>query len=229
MERYAIYYAPTPDSALARWAAGWIGWDPATGAPVDRMDIAGLDRDEAVRAMAFPRRYGFHGTLKAPFRLVSGRSEAELRTALYDLASKHRPAVAGPLRLSRLSRFLALTPGGDQAAIAALAEACVTELDEFRALPLPKELARRRKANLSPRQDALLERWGYPYVLDEFRFHLTLTGPLDEDALDRFERALKAETAPFADQPFTIDALCLFGDPGAGRSFQILGRFPLGS
>ncbi|MDJ0683809.1 MAG: DUF1045 domain-containing protein [Alphaproteobacteria bacterium] len=229
MERYAIYYAPAPDSALARWAAGWIGWDPAEGAPVDRQDVMGLDRDEAARAVAFPRRYGFHGTLKAPFRLAEGRSEAELRGALHALAKKRRPAVAGPLKLNRLARFLALTPSGEQDAIAALAEACVTELDGFRSPLTPEDLARRRKADLSPRQDTLLERWGYPYVLDQFRFHLTLTGPLDVDALDRLERVLKTETAPFSAQPFSIESLCLFGDPGGGRSFQVLDRVALGA
>ena len=47
--------------------------------------------------------------------------------------------------------------------------------------PGAAELERRRKAGLSAAQEKMLLRWGYPYVLDEFRFHLTLTGRLQPE------------------------------------------------
>ena len=40
------------------------------------------------------------------------------------------------------------------------------------------------KSGLTDRQEALLTQWGYPYVMEEFRFHITLTGALDPAHLD---------------------------------------------
>lgn len=37
-------------------------------------------------------------------------------------------------------------------------------------------LARRRERPLSPQQEIYLARWGYPYVLEEFRFHWRANG-----------------------------------------------------
>jgi hypothetical protein len=57
---------------------------------------------------------------------------------------------------------------------------CALEICRASALPLTEEeLTRRRKAELTPEQDKLLVDWGYPWVLDEFNFHFSLTGSLD--------------------------------------------------
>src|SRR5262249_54746601 len=56
---------------------------------------------------------------------------------------------------------------------------CVTAFDNFRSPVTPEERRRRLGAGLTNRQIENLDRWGYPYVLEDFRFHMTLTGPVD--------------------------------------------------
>lgn len=226
-DRYAVYFAPPEDGRLARFAASWLGWDPAAGRPVDHPDAPPLDAADVARMTEAPRRYGFHGTLKAPFRLAAGSGYQDLRSALAGLADRLPPLRFPGLRLSRLGRFLALTPTGDQAPLAGLAERLTVDLDAFRAPLNGDELAKRRKSGLSPRQEGYLQDWGYPYVLEEFRFHLTLTGALSAEDGDRAEAALRPLVAEFEAAPFRIDSICIFADPGDGASFRIVERMAL--
>ena len=227
-ERYAVYYAPQPGSPLAGFAAVWLGWDPATGRMVDHPDAPPLSAGDVARVTEAPRRYGFHGTLKAPFRLAQGRTPEDLAAAVSDLAAGIPPIEMPGLRLTRLGSFIALTATGDQSPLARLAERATVDLDPFRAPLNGSELAKRRRNGLTERQEDYLRRWGYPYVLEEFRFHLTLTGSLPAEDGDRAEAALRPLVAPIESQPFRIDEICLFADPGAGANFRIVERLPLG-
>lgn len=218
--RYAVYYAPEP-GPFAAFGAAWLGWDAEAGRAVPHPDVPGLDVAALTRT---PRKYGFHGTLKPPFRPTGDVSA--LPGAIDRLARTIPRFAAPPLRLSRIGPFLALVPSAPCPALEALAAACVRSLDAFRAPPAEAELAKRRAAGLSPRQEALLAAWGYPHVLDEFRFHLTLTGALDETACDAAEAALRPLVAPFCAAPMPVTAITLFGEAEDGR-FHILRRFPL--
>ncbi|NNU80359.1 DUF1045 domain-containing protein [Halovulum dunhuangense] len=224
MKRFAIYYAP-PAGGLSDFGAAWLGWDPATGSTVAHPDVAGLPRPVA-ELTGTPRKYGFHGTLKPPFRLAQGQTADALADACAALASRIAPFDLQGLRLARLGGFLALVPEGDAAPLAALAAACVRDLDPFRAPPTGSEIARRAPDRLSPRQRELLDRWGYPYVMEEFRFHLTLSGKLDPQDAAAVEAALAPVVAPLLPRPFPIGEICLFGEDGAGM-FHILRRFAL--
>lgn len=228
--RYAVYYAPPAGSALALFGAAWLGRDAETGAQCGPPAGLGLSADRLAAFTAAPARYGFHGTLKPPFALACGTDRAGLESALAALAADRVPATApAGLRLTEIGRFLALTPDPDDRAIRPLAAVAVERLDRFRAPPSDAELARRRSVQLSAPQEALLRRWGYPYVMEEFRFHLTLTGPLEPTDRAAAAAALAPLVAPFAQAPFRVDALCLFGDPGGGAPFRLLRRFPLGA
>ncbi|KPP90203.1 MAG: putative phosphonate metabolism protein [Rhodobacteraceae bacterium HLUCCA08] len=217
--RYAIYYLP-PRGALADFGARWLGWDVQGGRRAPPPDLPGLDD-----VTMTPRKYGFHGTLKPPFRLAERMTAEDLGDAVAALAEGCAPARTRGLALSCLGGFLALTPVGDAAGIARVAARCVTGLDRFRAPPPPEELARRRKAGLSARQEALLTRWGYPYVLDEFRFHLTLSGRLPEDRIDHWRQVLQARLPDLPD-PFTLDAVALVGERQDGH-FETIHRYAL--
>ena len=174
--RFAVYFAPPEDSALGRFGADWLGWDAATGRARAGPELPGLPRPRA-ELTEVPRRYGFHATLKAPFRLADGRDAAGLDAALAALAAGRAAFELPRLALTALGAFLALAPAAASAPLAGIAAACVTELDGFRA-PLTEADIARRAAGLDGVEAAHLRRWGYPYVLDRFRFHLTLTGPL---------------------------------------------------
>lgn len=210
--RYALYYTP-PQGEFADFGASWLGWDAVRGAAVAQPDLPGLD---IAALTAEPRKYGFHATLKAPFRLAEGARAEDLAAAVAALAAQLRPVTLDGLALTRIGPFLALTPQGDDGPLNALAAQVVEALDPFRAPLTEAEMARRNPDRLTPRQRALLDAWGYPYVLDEFRFHMTLTGALDPATLD----AVTAQLAPrltVVPRLFTLDAISLMGEDAAGR------------
>jgi len=222
--RYAIYFAPRP-CGLAEFAAAWLGWDPVAGCEVPHPDLPGLDGPIA-KLTETPRKYGFHGTIKPPFRLPTGTNVEDLQQDLAALAGRLAPVTMAGLRLGRLGGFLALSPEGDTDGLSALAAAVVKGLDRHRAAPEAAELARRRQAGLSPRQEAHLARWGYPYVMEEFRFHLTLTGQLQPGQAAMVQQALAPVLEPLLPVPFEIRDLCLFGEAQTGR-FHLLHRYAL--
>lgn len=217
--RYAIYYVP-PDGPLAHFGAAWLGWDVIGGCEVLQPDLPGL-HDVTMT----PRKYGFHGTLKPPFRAIETATPEDLDKAAADLAASVAPATCEGLELTALGHFLALTPRGDVDRLRQLAEACVRALDSLRTPPTEAELARRRKAGLSARQEALLREWGYPYVFEEFRFHLTLSGRLPEDEMTHWEDTLR-RNLPKLPEPFLVDQIALCGEREDGR-FELIQRYAL--
>lgn len=225
--RYAIYWAPPAESALWRFGSRWLGRDAATGAALPGFAIAGLEPAQLAAWTAAPRLYGLHATLKPPFRLAPGRTRDALIAALERFAATAAPAPGPPLVLQRLGHFLALVPDGPIPAIAALAARLVAEFDPFRAPPPPAELARRRAHALTPSQDENLVRWGYPYVMAEFRFHVTLTDSLEPGPLAALEAALAPRVAALGPLPLSIDEIALFEQPDSERPFQLATRFAL--
>lgn len=217
--RFAIYYLP-PEGPLAEFGAKWLGWDVVTGREVPQFDLPGL-HDITMT----PRKYGLHGTLKPPFRLKEGQTSEALESAVFDVASALSPAACDGLKLTHLGRFLALTPFGTLDGLQRIAEACVRDLDGFRAPAGEAELTRRRKAGLSARQEALLVKWGYPYVFEEFRFHLTLSGRLPDGALDAWTQTLQGHL-PELPTPLVIDQIALCGERQDGR-FELIHRYTL--
>lgn len=218
--RFAVYFVP-PAGPLADFGAAWLGWDVALGQSVEQPDVAGLDG-----VTQRPRKYGLHGTLKPPFQLAEGCDLEELTRAVMELSERCAPARIDALELATLGTFLALTPVGDQTGLAAIAATCVKELDRFRAQASDADLERRRKAGLTTRQEQMLAQWGYPYVMDQFRFHLTLTGPLAmSDVAHWF---LVAQTQlPALPRPFPITEIALVAERSADGRFEVLHRFPL--
>lgn len=215
-KRYAIYYAPRSGDFATR-ADLWLS-DAAPHLP-------GLPRPPAELTVA-PRRYGFHGTIKAPFRLADGVKEQDLRDDLAALAAHLAPVRLPGLRLEQVKGFLALLPEGDETELLALGAEVVSRLDPLRALLTEAEIARRRPDRLTARQRELLTRWGYPYVMEEFRFHLTLTDDLPPDVAQATAAVLGPWFADVLPRPFDIADLCLFGEDGAG-CFHLLHRYPL--
>ncbi len=224
MKRFAVYYAPRP-GAFATLAAGWLGRDAGTGADGAHPDWPGLPRP-ADKITQDPARYGFHGTLRAPFRPAPGVTADEIAETVARLAARLAPVVCSGLVLENLHGFLALTPQGCEAALLEFTAAVVEGTEGLRAPLTPAEIARRRPDRLSTRQRALLDRWGYPFVMEEFRFHLTLTDHLPEAEAPQVAAVLAAGFAPVLPRPFVIEDLCLFGEDAAGR-FHLMHRYAL--
>ena len=225
--RYAIYFTPSSASALARFGAEWLGYDVTTGDCPPQPVIAAITPKRLRHITEEPRRYGFHATLKPPFVLAEGADVDALDEAVATLASRF-PAFAAPgLRLACLSGFWALMLSKRCPMIDGLAAACVAEFDRFRAPPSAAELARRRSADLSPAQEALLQHWGYLYVMEEFRFHMTLTARLDPVEGAAVSRELALLVEPLCQTALAVDAISLFRQDRRDAPFRLLHLYKL--
>ncbi len=225
--RYAIYFTPPSSDALLKVASNWLGRDAFNGEPVKTPAIRALAKDEIAALTEEPRRYGFHATMKAPFRLADGHDESALLSALMHFSSSVGAVTIPRLRVEAIGPFFALTPEAPVTALNQLANDAVVALDRFRAPLSEAEIARRRPERLSLAQRHNLERWGYPYVFDEFRFHMTLTGPVAEKDRARVERTLDDFFAPVLDEPVEVANLALFVEPERGAPFEIHSLHPL--
>jgi len=222
--RYAVYYAPEAGSALARFGAQWLGWDAQAGQACPHPENTGLP---VAALTATPRKYGLHGTLKPPFRLAKGHRAEALDQAVAELARAQQGFDIADISLRSVGGFLAITPTNPAPELSDLARACVQKLDAFRAPPTSAELARRRSAGLSDAQESNLMRWGYPYVMQDFRFHLTLTGRLDPAAIAPVQQYVQTALAAPLCAPLPVREICLFGEADDGH-FHILKRYGLG-
>jgi hypothetical protein len=150
-----------------------------------------------------------------------------LVAALVTFASDRQVFQTPPLHLVRHEGFLALMLTQGSPALAAFADACVVEFDRFRLPAGPTELQRRRAGGLTERQDKLLTRWGYPYVFDEFRFHITLTERLSEGEYRQVHSLLAPHAEAVAGALLEVGDLCLFEQADADAPFALTERFPL--
>jgi len=227
MTRFAIYFAPPEDSPLTRLAAAWLGRDAFRGSsPPHRSFTNGLPREIWRAATSDPRLYGFHATLKSPFRLISAHTESGLAERLRTFSKRQGPFQAPALRVTTISSFVALTLSERCPEFENLAACCVREFDEFRAPALEEELIRRRRSRLSPKHLENLYQWGYPYVMEKWQFHMTLTSPLDLPLREKISAHLSELFAPHCGEPIEVDSVCLFRQLGAGVPFEMIERFP---
>jgi putative phosphonate metabolism protein len=226
--RFAIYYAPPGGSALEAFGRAWLGRDHVTGQALEQPRIERLAPERLHEITALPRHYGFHATLKAPFRLAAALTPAQLHAAARSLAGARASFVCPPLQVSTISGFIACTLSAPSRLLEELAGDCVRALEPFRAPLSDEEIARRRQSGLTPRQDAYLLEWGYPYVFEEFRFHMTLTGRLEEPLRGRVLAILRARATAIAGMPLDIDAIAIYEQPDRDCPFLMSARYPLG-
>ncbi|MGE0254359.1 MAG: DUF1045 domain-containing protein [Alphaproteobacteria bacterium] len=225
--RYAIYFAPPAGSPLWQAGAHWLGRDAATGAYVPQPFIAGVAPARFAALTDAPRRYGFHATLKPPFMLAAGAGEADLECAMARVAAGLAPVPLAGLAVGTLDGFIALRPVRDAPALQALAAVCVTELDHLRAPPDSAERARRDGGRLSARERALFECWGYPWVMELWRFHMTLTDRVEGDERTLLLQAARAHFSAALAAPWRVEAIDLFVEDAPGAPFRRTARFEL--
>jgi putative phosphonate metabolism protein len=218
--RYAVYFTPSPDNPLTRAAQSWLGRNAFTGETVERAKPVGFTPNELHHLTHAPRRYGFHATLLAPFRLREGLTAADLSAAADSLAEQTAPFTVSGLAITRVGSFFALTPTNAND-FSALASAAVDHFDGLRAPLNDAEIERRRPELLSERQRLYLHRYGYPYVKEEFRFHMTLTGSVDAQAAARIEAVLHDYFGPLVDRTIEVSAVALFAEHELGADFTV--------
>ena len=230
--RFALYFAPPPESVWWGFGSTWLGRDACKGEPLAQPTLRDVDPKLLAVLTADPRRYGFHATLKAPIRLAPGLERSQLVSSLRAFCATQRAFALPPLRLARLDHFIALVLAGDSARIDALAARLVEHFDRFRAAPTAEELARRTERPLSPRQRAYLDWWGYPKVFEEYRFHMSLTGDISRTSsvvIDSLFEHVRADLEQIGNAPLRVDAVCLFEEPAPGAPFTLTERIAFGS
>jgi putative phosphonate metabolism protein len=221
--RVAIYFTPPAGHPLTRAAALWLGRDAFSGE-------ATRPPDPAVDAVVTePARYGFHATIRAPFRLRDGVDLADVRGRLVAFCSDRRPFAIPEVRLDRIKRFLALVPAAPSPELEELERETLEAFEPFRAPLASDEVARRGPGSLGERQRSHLERWGYPFVLDEFRFHMTLTGSLRDADAAAVEATVRERFVAFHGAPLAVDGLALFVEDEAGGPFRVETLAPFGA
>lgn len=222
--RYAVYYAPDPRGELWKLACAWLGRDPHRKTDCTRPALPALADLDLDALTSSPRGYGFHATLKAPFELTEGRSEAELMD-FAEAFARRQAAFSCAVSPQALGRFLAFRLEAPCPEMSALAEACVKDFDPFRAPLSEFDIARRRKSNLTPEQDARMLTWGYPYVFEDFRFHMTLTNGIEDEALrGRILEALRQLFA-YVSGPHPFDGVAIYRQPDREAPFEVMERF----
>lgn len=225
--RYAIYFTPAKDDPLTQSAAEWLARDAFDGGEREAPAVDGVPQDEWRTITADPRRYGFHATLKAPILLADDRSEADFVSALDAFAGKTAAFDIPELAIAGLGPFFALVPRTPNPVLQEFAGNIVEHFDVFRAPLSAEDIARRKPENLTDIQRTYLEKFGYPYVMEEFQFHMTLTGRVATERRDATHAALERRFSPFVGKPRTIDALTIFIEPERGAPFTLLHRAPL--
>jgi putative phosphonate metabolism protein len=220
--RVAVYYAPAADDPL--WQAGttWLGRDPETGAEPAQPPLPGI-----AEWTADARHYGFHATLKPPMRLAPGRNYASFAAAARKLAAGIAPFDLPPLAVADTMGFLALRETMPCPPLQALADLAIAALDDFRAPPEPEELVRRRRNGLSPAENAMLTRYGYPYAFGTWFFHMTISRRLSAEEHGCIRPPAEAHFAPVLASPRRVTDLALFAQAEAGAPFVLAERITL--
>jgi putative phosphonate metabolism protein len=225
--RYAIYYAPAPGSDLDRFGAHLLGYDAFSGD--DLPFPSGLVRvvPDWRDLTSDPRKYGFHATLKAPLSLAPSKTEAELLAACAAFAAAPRAIPVIRPVVGSISGFIAVIPAEPPPELIRLAADCVREFDTFRAPLTEADRARRNPSQLTPRQREHLERWGYPYAMDDFRFHMTLTGRLGSERREPLLKMLAEQFSGLKLTKLAIDSVAVFRQENAVSRFRIVNQWEL--
>jgi putative phosphonate metabolism protein len=225
--RYAIYYAPAPDSDLERFGSHLLGYDAQSGEPLPfpaEITRHFADWPDLTRS---PRKYGFHATLKAPIVLKSGKTEADLLAACESFAAKNRSTPVIKPVVSALDGFIAIVPEQPSVELERLAADCTTEFDQFRAPLTPEDRDRRNPSVLTLRQREHLDLWGYPYVMEDFRFHMTLTGHLSSDRINHILTVVQERFAALEIVKLPVDRIALFRQEAADLPFRTVRHYVL--
>jgi putative phosphonate metabolism protein len=227
--RFAIYFVPAAGSPLYRFGAAALGYDCYTGETVERLPDNHVTPAEWAALTAEPRRYGFHATLKAPFRLRLELDPEDLLADVRALAASIPTAPTLEPVVGLIGGFVAIVPATQSAALEALAADCVTAFERFR-LPLStEERAKRMAAGLSPRQAANLDRFGYPYVFEEFRFHMTLTGRIGPERRADIHALLQRQFAKACGLgAIRLNRLALVRQDHPDAAFRVIGHAAVG-
>ena len=228
--RLAIYFVPDPDTELYQFASNWLGYDIRDAREIPYAKALLRINPQHEELVAPARRYGFHATLKAPFRLRDGENVEKIVEGLQEFSGRFRKFTVPSLQFRTFSSFTCLVPEIEQTEIKKIADQLVRDFDRFRSPLTQEELDKRMAKKVNARQIDLLRQWGYPYVFDCYRFHMTLTGTLPTDPVKKNEiqQQLRRYFEPVLKQPLCFNTISLVCEPDPKSCFVHVQQFPLG-
>jgi hypothetical protein len=226
--RYAIYYTPRPGTQLAAFGRSWFGRanDGVTLQAFSEAGLAGACPKLSGSNGNYP---GLHAVFRNHFRLREGIGTDALKGRLISFARRRRPVETGPLTLARAGRYLVLRPVEAKPALDWLAAQCVAAFDGYVTASGSAEKEAHDDEALNDHQRLLLNSFGDPHVLSEYRFQITLTGPLDGAHLERVAQALWPMLEEICADGVLVDGLSLCGQSDGRTPMRLLGRYRLGA
>jgi hypothetical protein len=230
IHRHAAYYAPAEGSPLAQLGAQWLGRCAQSRRAIRQPDFPTISPATFYACTAAAARYGWHATMKAPFALKPSLEMDAIPRAFSALAQSKKALTLPPLTLRNMGDYLALVPNAASSALQELAFDCVRALHPLAEPLSDQQLVQRRRTPLNASQDAMLLQWGYPFVGEEFQWHMTLTGSLrgvTDGELQALQEAALQWFGPVLNQAVELDAICWFVEPVAGSDLYEVQRFAL--
>jgi len=231
--RYAIFFCPSRGSPLALFGERALGLSVSgerlsSGSAALHDPQAYPDIKRFLRNTQTPAHYGFHATLKAPFNLAKGSTESDLLQLAKQLVSVQSSCTLDSLVPEFFSGFMALRLSKPLPAVDQLAKNCVLHFDPLRAPLSEADWKKRPATTMSEQQLLYMQRYGYPYVLEEFRFHMTLTGKLCSTQMhtDYLDWLTRSYNALIIEAP-RLDQLVVCYQPDRQTPFRRLAEFAL--
>lgn len=226
--RFAIYFAPEINSKLHLLGSQWLGRDVNSGKLIKQPEIQNITSEYFYKITKNPSLYGFHATLKAPFHLNIKYTLNDLQDHIKRLCASMQPFNMY-LTVKQVGQFLALVMDPKEKKMVKLASDLVKQVDHFRAPLQQSTIDKRRLSVLTRSQDSNLLKWGYPYVLSDFRFHMTLTEKITlPSARQQLENAASLHFAPSLNDIIKVNNISLFYQKTIGADFYQIQRFQLG-
>lgn len=228
--RYAIYFSPEDNSELELFGATVLRRRAADASEWENPEIpvefpsSSCWKKRVIR----PANYGFHATIKAPFALAGNHTAEQLHHDLEAFCRKRQPIPLEGLIPTRTTRYDALALSSQPEALKALAADSVQEFEKYRAPLTEQDIKRRDPSSLSARENRYLTQYGYPYILDDFNFHMTLSGANDHNDAAYLVWLKSLYQAMVSETP-VLDRLCIFYQPNRDTAFVRITEFKLGN
>ena len=231
--RYAIYYAPPKESSLEEFGRYWFGWDPLNAKLINNKqrinylngfgikNLKNIDKNVLIA-----KKYGFHGTLIPPFKLNKNYSTNLLFKKTEDIAKKFKKFKFYKFKLKKMNNFYAFVQNKKNNNINKLSNRLVRELFKFRSPLTKKEIDRRNPSKLSKLQLNILYKWGYPYLMSEFNFHMTLASEVTGNKLYLELKKIERNKEIILNEINNFDKIYIFGENQKGM-FENLENFSL--
>ena len=232
-KRVAIYFLPKKNSSLENFGKNLLGRDINKKKKISltRRQKYFINRgftyfDELKDYCEQPAKYGFHATLKAPFRLKRNVKTKNFYDVISHIAAQHSRFKIKGLKIVYSKKFTLITSRKPNKLLINLENDLVKHLDTFRAELNKTEIKKRIPDSLTFKQNKYLKEWGYPFVLDQYKFHMTLMNQNNNKLSNKQKLELEKLIYKISNNLLEFNEISLLGENKNGY-FEEIKRFKL--